>query len=114
MLGRKGSVALFKTILDNYVESMYTEIMHSEDKNIKRELKKENKVFNEAIPMYISLYRVEIKLRGLEEYCNRTLLIPATCTLAEFCYAILAAFGVDQTHCFELFYKKDIFRCKAL
>lgn len=151
---------MFKTVLDSYVEGLYNEIMHSDDKGIKKELKKINKVFDEehkreafekcffpiitpralllnanvdldeedintliaqeliefnaAIPMHISLYRVEVKLRGLEEHCNRTMLIPATCTLAEFCYAILAAFGVGEAHCFELLYKREIFKCKAL
>lgn len=57
------------------------------------------------------LYTLHIAVKGQEEHVWRDVIIPATASLEDLCYAILSMFRCEGGHLFDISYKKVVYTC---
>ena len=68
----------------------------------------------EVLPEMLSYLKLDIKLKGLEKYCTRTILIPFTCNLSQLAYLVLGAFHIGFRHQFTVRVKNEQYLSKGL
>lgn len=104
----------FDKMISPFVSVLINDIIpYVEEEDLEDVMVDEFAEFMKATKFIGKSYVLDIRLKGQEQNCWRTLQIPATLTLSQLCYAIMSIFHCDGSHLFSMEYKNNNYYCDA-